>query len=304
MTQQDLDQIQALVNGAHKVLIFTHKDPSVDSMASALAIYLAMLKAGKDATVVMENTPLVEVANLVGVDQVKTTLGTGKNLVITYQPYNIGDFEHITYADDPNGPKDVFRMSITLRDGYVPDPKNFTFNMDGGGVADLIFTVDVLEPAVLGSLYDPKLFTAPVINIDNHDPNKDYGRFNLVEPEAASISEITTFFLRAIGTQMDTDMAGNLYQGIASATNNFQAGQVAAATFEAAAICLRAGAKTASGARTQPSQATATPVAPATPTEAPTATPQPVPNQRQDQTPAEVPADWTQPKAYRGTSVV
>jgi len=241
MTTEDLNQIQSLVAGAHRVLVLTHSNPSIDAMASALAIYLALLKMGKDVTVAMESQPLVEVANLVGINNVKTSL-SGKNLLISYQPYNLGDFEHVTYLEDQtNG--DAFKLTITPREGFVPDPKNFTFTSTGGS-ADLIFTVDVLEPSQLGRLFDQNLMTStPIINIDNHDPNKDYGKFNLVEPEAASISEIVTFFLRAINAQIDTDIANNLYQGIAQASNHFQSDKVAAATMEAAAICLRSGAK-------------------------------------------------------------
>lgn len=282
MTNEDLAQIQSLVTGARKVLVLTHKNPSVDAMASALAIYLAMAKMGKDVTVAMESQPLVEVANLVGIDQVKTSLA-GKNLLITYKPYQLGDFEKVTYLEDPGQAgtlDDSFKLTITPRDGFTPDPKNFQFSSTGGlagAAANLIFTVDVLELAQLGSLYDQNLTAAtPIINIDNHDPNKDYGKFNLVEPEAASISEIVAFFLRAVNAQIDADIANNLYQGIASATNNFQSPKVAAATFEAAAICLRSKPKTP-------------PVAPVAP--------QPV-------QPQAVPQDWLGPKSYRGTSTI
>lgn len=285
MTNEDLQQIQTLVTNARRVLVLTKQNPSVDTMASVLAIYLAMTKMGKDTTAVMESQPLVEVANLVGVDQVKTSL-SGKNLLITYKPYKLGDFEKVTYLEDPGQTgtlDDSFKLTIVPRDGFIPDPKNFQFSSAGGlagAAADLIFTVDVLEPTQLGKLYDPSLMaTVPIINIDNHDPNKDYGKFNLVEPEAASISEIVTFFLRAVNAQIDADIAGNLYQGIAAATNNFQSPKVAAATFEAAAICLRSKPKPA-------------PVAP------PLAQPQ------QPQATQSVPQDWLGPKSYRGTSTV
>lgn len=289
MTNEDLQQIQNLVSGAHRVLILTHKNPSVDTMASALALYLALSKSGKDTTIAMESQPLVEVANLVGIDQVKTTL-SGKNLLISYKPYQLGDFEKVSYLEDPGNTAgagdDSFKLTITPRDGYVPDPKNFNFSFTGAAT-DLIFTIEVLQPTELGTIYDAQLFAgSPIINIDNHDPNKDYGRFNLVEPDAASISEIVTFFLRAINATLDPDIAGNLYQGIVAASSNFQSPKVAAATFEAAAICLRA-SKPKTAPQTQPQ-------------------PQPVnvaPASSQPASSSQVPADWTQPKSYRGTSI-
>ncbi len=275
MSNEDLQQIQTLVNNAKKILVVTHKAPSIDTMAATLAIYLAFQKMGKDVTVAMEEPPLVEVANLVGVNKVQTTL-PGKNLLLTYKPYNLGDFEKVTCLENPAvaGQQDSFSLTVITKESVTPDPKNFSFSFSGAG-ADLIVTVEILEPAEAGRLYDPNLFSsAPVINIDNHDPNKDYGKFNLVEPEAASLCEIVTFFLRAVNAQLDQDIAKNLYDGILAATNHFQNPKVAAATFEAAAICLRA------------QKPLISPSAP--PVSTPTAVG------------GGVPTDWTQPKIFRG----
>lgn len=310
MTNEDLQQIQSLVNNARRVIVFTHANPHIDAMASALALYLAMRKIGKDVLVAMETPPTVELGNLVGIQDVKTSL-PGKNLLLTYKPYNLGDFEKVTYLEDPGQAgslDDSFKLTITPREGFIPDPKNFQFSFTGTS-ADLIFTVEVLEPTQLGRLYDAGLFSStPIINIDNHDPNKDYGRFNLVEPDAASVSEIVTFFLRAVNVPPDIDIANNLYQGIQAATNNFQSPRLTAATFEAAAICLRAKAQQRP-AHQQP--ATPQPTVPPSPYQPPPSNPpsfsgQPInPNiNTAPQTAANVPADWLQPKSYRGTSVV
>ncbi len=280
MTNEDLAQIQNLINTARRVLILTHKNPSIDTMASCLSLYLALSKMDKDVTVAMESEPLVAVSNLVGIDKVKTSLA-GKNLLITYKPYAMGDFEKVTYMEDQGQAgtlDDSFKLTIAPKDGFVPDPKNFNFSYTGAA-SDLIITVEVLEPTQLGALYDQNLMAStPIINIDNQNPNKDYGKFNLVEPEAASVCEIVTFLLRAINAKIETDIAGNLYQGILDATQNLQSPKVAAATLEAAAICLRGGAKKAFVAQ-QPVQQVVQP---------------------QSNT---VPSDWMAPKSYRGTSV-
>lgn len=302
MTNEDLAQIQGLVAGSRRVLVLTHKDPGPDAMASALALYLALLKMNKDVTVAMESPPLVEVANLVGIDKVKTSL-SGKNLLITYKPYALGDFEKVTYLEDQGQAgtlDDAFKLTITPREGFTPSAQNFNFSFTGTA-ADLIFTVDVLEPTQLGILYDQNLFvSAPIINIDNHDLNKDYGRFNLVEPDAASVSEITTFFLRAAGAQFDADIAGNLYKGIVAATGNFQSPKVAAATFEAAAICLRHGVKQKPSAPAESTERTvpmaSQPIPPMPPRQ---------PGQPPTTPPANsIPADWLTPKSFRGASPV
>ncbi len=329
MTNEDLQQIQDLVRNSKKALVLTHGNPSVDTMASALAIFLALQKMGKDVTIAMESDPLVEVSNLVGIDKVKTSLsgGTGGDLLLTYKPYQVGDFENVKFNENPGSvglSEDTFSLTITPKQGYVPNPANFQFSFVGGsaGDFDLIVTVEILEPTQAGKLYDQQMFSkAQVINIDNHDPNRDYGRFNLVEPEAASISEIVTFFLRAINAQIDADIAGNLYQGIVSATQNFQSPKVAAATFEAAAIALRAKTprpQPQQQAQPQPQQPISQPMNPQM--AQPMSQAQPIQQQPMQQQPQvqpemtqqsagvqngqQVPADWTQPKAYRGTSTI
>lgn len=311
MSTEDLQQIQNLVTSSRVIWILTHKNPSIDVMASALSLYLGLIKMGKDVSIAMETEPLVEVSNLVGIDQVKTGFA-GKNLVISYDPYQLGDIQTVSYLED-EGSKTSFKLTLTPREGLKLDAANFNFSQTGAA-ADLIFTMDVVQPQDLGKLYDPNVFgAAQIINIDNHDENKDYGRFNLVEPNAATVSEITTFFLRAINAQLDPDVSGNLYQGLTSGSQNFQAPKVGAATFEAAAICLRSGAKPVSLNKptrgTVPTASQMNPL-PAQPT---TVTPTYQPAEPARNTPARnalqteaggKPADWNTPKVYRGTSVV
>ncbi len=42
MTNEDLQQIQTLVTNARRVLVLTHAQPSIDTMASVFAIFLAL----------------------------------------------------------------------------------------------------------------------------------------------------------------------------------------------------------------------------------------------------------------------
>ena len=300
MTTEDLQQIQNLVSGAKNVWVLTHKNPSVDVMASVLSLYLGLLKMGKNVTVAMESAPLVEVSNLVGIDQVRTSF-SGKNMVLTYAPYQLGDIEQVSYAED-EGTNTAFKLTLVPREGLKLDSAKFSFSSTGAS-ADLIFSIEVVQPTDLGALYDPAAFSkAQIINIDNHDENKDYGRFNLVEPNAATVSEITTFFLRAINVELDSDIANNLYQGLSHGSNNYQSAKVGAATFEAAAICLRAGAKPAQntpikgeipvmGTKVEPKRETVNNSQPV----------QPSPTSTQ---PADGGMNLNPPRVYRGTSVI
>lgn len=246
MTQEDLQQIQTIVANARKVLILTHQNPSLDAMASLLAIKLAMEKMGKQVTAVVESGAGAEFASLSGASSVKHSIEGGNNLVLTYKPYALEDFEKVSYAEE-EGPEPSFVLTIIPKEGVVLDPAKFHFSSSGGNVScDLVFVIETTAPQSLGNLYNQSIFNNPtvnIINIDNHDENKDYGRFNLVEPQAATVSEITTFFLRAVNVPMDKEIANNLYKGLVDGSNNFQGSKITAATFEAAAMCLRSGVK-------------------------------------------------------------
>lgn len=298
MTTEDLQQIQGIVTNAKSVLVLTHKNPSVDVMASALALYLGLIKMGKSVTIAMESLPLVEVSNLVGIDQVHNSL-SGKNMVLTYTPYALGDIEQVAYVEG-EGANTNFQLTLTPREGLQLNPSNFAFT-SGGASADLIFTIEVVEPTGLGAMYDAGAFSkAQIINIDNHDENKDYGRFNLVEPNAGTLSEIVTFFLRAINVELDTDISNNLYQGLTEGSQNFTTSKVGAATFEAAAICIRAGAKP--GALAHQNIAGQVPIAPTRVEPQPTVvnqTPPPAATNLNDPG-----MNLNPPRVYRGTSVV
>ena len=289
MSPQDLQQIQTIVSGARKILVLTHKNPSIDVLATALSLYLSSVKQGKEVTVAMESEPTVEQASLVGINKIQTTLApqkaVGGNLVISISNYSAGDVDKVSCAEDLE--KGKFNLTLIPKAGATLNPANVTAN--SGGVAigdfDLIYTVELTIPDQAGSLYDATIFSkAQIINLDNHDENKDYGKFNLVEPEAASVSEIATFYLRALGVQLDADIAGNLLKGLNGATNNFS-GKVTPATHEASAICLRA---------LQPPKPVSPPATPVPPVQPPMA------NDQSPVTNSTVLDDWTGPKIYRG----
>ena len=71
-------------------------------MGAALSLYLALKTTGKNVTVATPSSPLVEVSSLVGIDEVKTSLGgEGGDLVVSF-PYKEGEIEKVSYTRDDN----------------------------------------------------------------------------------------------------------------------------------------------------------------------------------------------------------
>jgi nanoRNase/pAp phosphatase (c-di-AMP/oligoRNAs hydrolase) len=59
----------------------------------------------------------------------------------------------------------------------------------------------------------------------------------------ASFGEFITFFLSSLKMPIDEDIASNLLLGIERVTNNFSLTKSTPMTFEAVALCLRAGGR-------------------------------------------------------------
>lgn len=73
------------------------------------------------------------------------------------------------------------------------------------------------------------------INIDHHVSNDRFGDVNLVDPEAASSSELAYELVRRMGGVPDRDEATCFYTGIVTDTGRFQYSSTSAGTLRAAA---------------------------------------------------------------------
>ncbi|MCX6725982.1 MAG: hypothetical protein NT052_01540, partial [Candidatus Shapirobacteria bacterium] len=98
----------------------------------------------------------------------------------------------------------------------------------------------------LGTIYfENKSFfeESKSLNFDINSNTKQFAKINLVMTEMASLSELVTLFLSAMKLTIDEDMATNLLMGIKNATHDFSLDKATPNTFEAMAICLRAGGR-------------------------------------------------------------
>ncbi|KKR31437.1 MAG: hypothetical protein UT63_C0070G0006 [Candidatus Gottesmanbacteria bacterium GW2011_GWC2_39_8] len=217
-------------------------NPTFDSLASALALYLALNNGDRNAVVVSQNPATVEISHLVGADKIQNNLGgSDKNLVVSF-PYQEGSIEKVSY----NIENETFNLIIEPREGYPSlSPDNVNYSYGGGGLFDTIITLGVPTFNDLGSLYTGNegfYNDKPIINIDYHFNNNKYANVNIVDANATSVSEMTVQFVKDMALPLDIDIATNLLAGITEMTNNFtnvRGGK----TFEMVAHLYNAGAK-------------------------------------------------------------
>lgn len=110
------------------------------------------------------------------------------------------------------------------------------------GGYDLVVTLDCSDMQRLGKAYRPSLAAAPLVNIDHHITNLDFGTVNLVDPDASSTAEIVYRLAEALGWPIGPEAAQCLLTGIVTDTRSFQVGHVTPALLGIAQRLMEAGA--------------------------------------------------------------
>lgn len=320
--EEALAKAKELVGNAKEVVIVTHTKPSMDSMGSSLALMLGITSLGKKATVVCPDPMTVEFSSFVGADRVVRDFGK-KNFVISLD-YEDGSIEKVSYNIE--GKK--FNLVVEHRPGYEAiSADNVQYSYQGVS-ADLVISVDTLSFHDLGAVYEQHkdIFSkVPIINVDFHNENVNYGALNLVDPGASSTTELSAELLATLGVKLTADIATNLLNAVYSATNNFQNANTTSMAFEVASVCLKAGARRFGIHKDQP--AVVEPISRPEPQPQPTVLPatqatapeprifvnkQPVAPQNEQpepqaapavdgKKPAQPPSDWLKPKIFKSS---
>lgn len=239
MDNLTFSKIQEALGKYKNIAIVVPVNPSIDEMGAALGLYLSMANLGKNLTIATPNAPLVEVSSLVGIDKVTTSLGgEGGDLIVSF-PYKEGEIEKVSYTRDDNF------LNIVVKAGELGlnfQEQDVKFTRGGAG-PELLFVVGAARISDLGNLYNPaQLKDTVVINIDNKADNQGFGDILMVSPRFSSISEAMANLILGLNLKLDVDVAQNLMNGIASATDNFQSELASSLAFEMAGILMRTGA--------------------------------------------------------------
>lgn len=84
----------------------------------------------------------------------------------------------------------------------------------------------------------------PIINIDHHATNQNYGRLNLVDPEASSTAEVVYNFFSHNNIKIDKHIATALLVGILTDTTNFTNPGTTVSSMRVASELISHGART------------------------------------------------------------
>lgn len=243
-----LIELKNLLPTAKNILIALPIGADADKLAAALALFLTLEATGKEASIVSEDNIKVYQANLYGVDHIQKTLPSteGGNLTITLEGVAASDntvpaLEKLDWFAENNNLNLVFHVLS----GQTFQPAKIVPHYQGSGF-NLIFVVGAVNLNALGNLYsqNQQAFSGThIVNIDTQSANTSFGQTNIVDSNAASISEVMANVLIDLGYSLDADTASNILAGIFESTNNLTNTKVNADTYTVVANCLRVGGR-------------------------------------------------------------
>ena len=296
--QSEIRQLSNLLQNSQTVLIAS--SGTDDAVAAAIGLGEVLSRSGKSVITVADSGLSDNIQSLPGHEKLVSSIT--KNFIVSLKDA-VGNVEKVSYYTEGND----LHLVIHPKPDAPAFSKDRVYYTDGSAGFDLIFVLGARELADLGNVYQEEadLYTmTKIVNIDFHQGNAGFGRINLVNPQASSISEQTVGILQGLGLELTQEAATAFLLGLELATANFSSVKVTPEAFEAAATCLRAGGQRV-GSKAgisfppspQPSQPSEPRVAPAVKPQAPTMSPKADQLAKQ----AGVGKDWLQPKIYKGS---
>lgn len=214
-------QFQKLIRESEDILIMLPRHLHGDAIGSAWALAHLLEKQERRVTIASDmisaatapydflQQPNTLTDNLSGARDFILSFDTKRNKINAVR----------TEAD-----AEEYRIFITPEHGSI-DPRDFSF-IPAQFKFDLVIVLGAPDKEALGKLYENNadiFYEMPVINIDCHAKNDNFGQLNIVDMTASSTSEILSDLLQKTHAEwIDASVAECLLTGVISATESFQ----------------------------------------------------------------------------------
>lgn len=232
-------QTVELLKQAASVLIVTGRQPSVDQVASSVALQTALTKLGKKSQVVISDS-LPPATDVIDTRKISRTLDGVRDFVVSLDMANV-EVDALKYDIIDN------RLDITITPhagNFQAEDTRFSY---GAYKFDLVVVIGVPSIQKIDALLEqnPTLFDGlHLINLDYHRINEQYGSVNLIDSAATSTSEMLMSIMEALSQGMiDEEIGTALLTGIMSATNRFTTASTTPKALTMAAQLMSGGAR-------------------------------------------------------------
>lgn len=223
MIQSVAQQFNNLVKNSTHILVLLPERPRHDFYCSAMALAHYCDDHGIRATIAFfdpyEETILLSFLPIPDSCTITHSISGSRDLILSFKTtYN--KILNIRTETTP----DNFNIYITPEKGMI-DSRDFSF-LPAKFPYDLIITIGAIDKEAMGRVYDeiPDIFyELPIVNIDNKSANEQFGKINIINAVASSVSEVVGDLLQQIVEKKITrPTAQCLLTGIVSETNSFQ----------------------------------------------------------------------------------
>ncbi len=243
LSPTELQAATKAIEDAKRILLIPHANVDPDGLSSALACYSVFRALGKDCTVICPDTLPESLDFLPNFEHLSTSIAQEQEFIITLDCSKGVEIDTLRYNIEDN----KVNIIIVPKKGTIKQ-QNVSF-YDGGSAYDLIVVVDSAEIGLLGSFYTDNidLFqSTPILNVDHHISNTRFGQLCLIDPTAASATEVLFGWFLSQPTWKDhvtQDVATLLLTGLITDTRSFQNPNTTPKSLEVAASLLDMGAR-------------------------------------------------------------
>jgi nanoRNase/pAp phosphatase (c-di-AMP/oligoRNAs hydrolase) len=231
-------QTSEAIRQADTILVVTGQHPSVDQVAATIALTAIVRKFGKKVTAVVSDE-IPAGARFLATNVLDNDLGGLRDFIMQVDLKN-AEVDKLKYTIE-NGQLNVHVTPFS--GGFKSTDVTFDY---GDYQYDLVIVLGVASYSRIDKVYTRNadaLREVPLINIDFHRSNEQYGAINLIEGTAASLGEILVALSESLQNGLiDQQIATTLLAGITAATDRFTATHTTAKALTVAAQMMAAGA--------------------------------------------------------------
>lgn len=130
---------------------------------------------------------------------------------------------------------------VTSKFHYLPSHEIVSLPPATPFPCDVFVALDTSVKSRLGTVREAIAPGTPLLNIDHHVSNENFGDVNYIDPTAPATGQILLEFFQHIGAHISPEMATNLFAAISTDTGSFQYDGTNERTFAAASHLISCG---------------------------------------------------------------
>jgi nanoRNase/pAp phosphatase (c-di-AMP/oligoRNAs hydrolase) len=234
-------QTSEAIRQSETILITTGQHPSVDQVAAVIGLTMILRKFGKKVTAVITDS-LPPSTNMLETNLVERDMRGLRDFILKLD-VSKSEVDKLRYEVIDN----KLNVFVTPFKGNFA-PSDVTFDYGQAQMEyDLAIVLGVPTRARIDRVYEQNMSLfdrIPVINLDFHRSNENYGAVNLIEPNASSLCEMLVALAESLqGGIIDDQIATALLMGIIGSTDRFTAAHTTSKSLTVAAQMMAAGAR-------------------------------------------------------------